>query len=225
MATKRCSFCRAETQQDRVIVTLCKSCNQVANVGCYISGFWVLSWIPLSYFQPLTPGSTVANIWVTGMLLPIFVLVPIYLLVARLRNFTTGWSSKQEELQLHPELSMGLFMGCYLLFFLWPLLSAAAVFLYQCYLWLRTGEWFAMPIIFLFEKIVHPDSALAGSALGRWFASPESWLGLHKLISSVPLTVALLLLGAAIIALPLAAGLEDHMAAKRREKARRQEKT
>ncbi len=225
MATKKCSFCRAETEQDRVIVTFCKSCNRVGRIGCYISGFWVLSWIPLSYFQPLTPGSTVANIWVTGMLLPIFVLVPIYLLVARLRNLTTGWSRKQEEPQeLHPELFMGLFMGCYLLFFLWPLLSAAAVFVYQCYLWLRTGEWVAMPIIFLFEKIVHPDSALAGSALGRWFASPESWLGLHKLISSVPLTVALLLLGAALIALPLAAGLEDHMSAKRREKARKQEK-
>ena len=112
-------------------------------------------------------------------------------------------------------------MGCLVFVLLSPLLTAAAVFLYQCYLWLRSGEWVAMPIIVLFEKIVHPDSAFAGSALGRWFATPESWLGLHKLISGVPLTVALLLLGG----LPLAVELGDYMSAKRREKARKQEET
>lgn len=221
MATKKCSFCRAETQEDRgtrlFFITFCESCGLATRVGGYISGVWFISGIPISYFQPLTPGSTVANIWAAGTLLPLFVLVPIYLLVARLRNFTTGWSSKPEELER--QLTWGC-LGCVFLLFLSPFLSAAAVFLYQCYLWLRSGEWVAMPVTVLFEKILHPDNALM-----RWFASPESWLGLHKLISGMPLTVALLLLGVALIALPLGTELGDYMSAKKQEKASKQEKT
>ena len=221
MATKKCSFCRAETQENQgtrlFFVTFCESCGLATRVGLYISGFLFISAYLISIFHLLTPGSTVANIWAVGTLLPLFVLVPIYLLVARLRNFTTGWSSKPQELER--QLTWGC-LACIPLLILTPLLSAAAVFLYQCYLWLRNGEWVTMPVTVLFEKVLHPDNALL-----RWFTSPESWLGVHKLISGMPLTVALLLLGVALIALPLGTELGDYMWAKKQEKASKQEKT
>lgn len=207
MATKLCGFCTAETEEVQVTglvlkynMALCKSCDRVLRFATYPLAILVISILPLLYFQTAIPESIVI-IWVVVGVVPFFVVVPIYLVVARLRNFT------RQDVEM------------WVLFLAFtPFLGAVAVFLYQCYLWLRSGEWVAMPVTVLFEKVLHPDNALM-----RWFTSPESWLGFHKLVSGVSLSVGLVLLGVAVFF--LYSMLEDHMIAKTREKASKQEKT
>ncbi|MBI5426714.1 MAG: hypothetical protein HZA02_00370 [Nitrospinae bacterium] len=67
-------------------------------------------------------------------------------------------------------------------------LSGIGVTVYQAVLWLRDGVWSQLPLLALF------DYFFEGSALQAWLQKPESWYGLHEIVSwlleNVPLSLA-----------------------------------
>lgn len=73
------------------------------------------------------------------------------------------------------------------------IISAPGVLIYQCFLWLREGEWVGLSATFFFKYFLSPDSPLI-----YWLDNPESWHGVHKLITATPLSVFLLLVGSAV---------------------------
>ena len=51
-------------------------------------------------------------------------------------------------------------------------------FIYQCYLWLKTGSWVQFPIIMIFEHI-------PGFKSVEWIYNPSDWLGVHEIIEFI----------------------------------------
>ncbi len=67
------------------------------------------------------------------------------------------------------------------------IISGIGVLGYQIYYWFRYGEWFPMSTLyFLYD---HWD----------WANIPTEWIGLHKVIDSTPLSLALSLLGIIVL--------------------------
>jgi tetratricopeptide (TPR) repeat protein len=54
---------------------------------------------------------------------------------------------------------------------LFTILGAIGIFVYQCFIWLKTGLWKS---IYLQSLIDFPPNS--------WFANPDSWYGVHKAI-------------------------------------------
>ena len=75
-----------------------------------------------------------------------------------------------------------------------PFIAAAGVVLYQCFLWLKEGEWVGMSATLFFRYYLSPDSPFV-----HWLDNPESWFGVHKLIIATPLSVFLFLSGVAVV--------------------------
>lgn len=143
----------------------------------YPLAFFVISILPLLYFQTAIPESIVI-IWVIVGVVPFFVVVPIYLVVARLRNFT------RQDVE-------GL--GCLLC--LVPFLAAACVLVYQCFLWLMDGEWIEVSGSVVFEYVLGPDHPFL-----QWLNDPKSWHGLHRIVEILTgsLSFFLVLIGVAV---------------------------
>lgn len=53
---------------------------------------------------------------------------------------------------------------------LFSLISALGMFIYNVYLWLKTGVWFPVESVFLLND---PETM-------EWYKNPTTWLGLHK---------------------------------------------
>ena len=74
-----------------------------------------------------------------------------------------------------------------------PFIAAAGVLIFQCFLWLREGEWVGLSATLFFEYFLSPEGPFV-----HWLDNPESWHGVHKLITATPLSVFLLLVGIAV---------------------------
>jgi hypothetical protein len=74
--------------------------------------------------------------------------------------------------------------------------GALSVLGYQAYTFLRFGEWPAMSVI----------AALHWADL-RWAQSPQDWLGVHKILAKIPLSIAIFFCG--LIPLLLFSSWED----------------
>jgi hypothetical protein len=71
-------------------------------------------------------------------------------------------------------------------------LSGAGVFIYQSYMWLRFSEWQPFSAITLLKWLNVP-----------WAIRPEDWLGLHKLLDGLPLSLTLFVLGVGVGAIAI----------------------
>ena len=87
-------------------------------------------------------------------------------------------------------------MGCLLVFS--PFIGAACVLIYQCYLWLKDGEWVTVSGVVVFESILGPNHAFL-----QWIHAPDSWYGIHRIVQYLTssLVVVLLLMGMAFLCL------------------------
>jgi hypothetical protein len=90
----------------------------------------------------------------------------------------------------------------------WIMLAGASVFGYQCYLWLRDGEWTPMPVFRSLHEIgLVTDAGLAG--LVNAIEGTE-WRGLQKIVAwvigeviTLPASAALFFVGLGIVLLGL----------------------
>ncbi len=69
------------------------------------------------------------------------------------------------------------------------LLAATGVFMFQCFLWLRAGEWIGISAVLLLNYFLPP-----GNAFVQWLDNPQSWYGVHTLISGTPVVLFLILI-------------------------------
>ncbi len=58
------------------------------------------------------------------------------------------------------------------------------VVMYQCYLYLSEGFWTSISLLDLIFKFID-----IGSGLRYWAAHPTSWIGLHKILTYLPLSL------------------------------------
>ena len=66
------------------------------------------------------------------------------------------------------------------------LLAGPCFFVWQCYHWMRDGAWWPVSLL----------TALAWAGVGgTWILFPTDWLGLHKLLDGIPLSIALVAAG------------------------------
>ncbi|KMP11977.1 hypothetical protein UZ36_02660 [Candidatus Nitromaritima sp. SCGC AAA799-C22] len=77
------------------------------------------------------------------------------------------------------------------------LLSGLGLVSYQVFLWLKDGMWPEFPIVIVFNFLFE------NTWLAQWLSSPESWIGLQKivewLLQNIPLSVALIIPAVAVI--------------------------
>lgn len=64
-----------------------------------------------------------------------------------------------------------------------PVLTGIGLFCYQVYIWLRTGEWTAYSVLY---GLSYFDN------LKEWVVYPTSWIGIHKLLDKIPLSLFLI---------------------------------
>lgn len=72
-------------------------------------------------------------------------------------------------------------------------LAAFAVPALQILGWLNSGEWRSVSIIdgLIFARDLMADSEAELTNAGHWLVTPNSWIGLHKLLSFLHVSVAL----------------------------------
>ena len=59
-------------------------------------------------------------------------------------------------------------------------------------MWLRTGEWLGLSL-----ATVIAIMAPTGSDMANWVRNPDAWIGLHRIVSGIPLVFWLIGLGGA----------------------------
>ena len=64
------------------------------------------------------------------------------------------------------------------------------VVMYQCYLYLSEGVWTSISLLDVILKYID-----IGSGLRYWAAHPTSWLGLHKILAYLPLSLTFIVGG------------------------------
>ena len=64
-------------------------------------------------------------------------------------------------------------------------------FYYDIYHWLKTGSWTAISAI---NTLIDLDVLLDDKIDWLWLHNPDDWLGIHLLLSNVPLSIILFLL-------------------------------
>lgn len=79
-----------------------------------------------------------------------------------------------------PVLLAGLSVLCFL--------GAFGTICWQVFQWLKTGEWFALPLTYVLSM------ALDASAYS-WLAYPQDWKGIHAILSFVSLSGGFAILG------------------------------
>jgi hypothetical protein len=62
------------------------------------------------------------------------------------------------------------------------LLIVTGILGYQSYVWLRTGQWVPISIV-----------SLLGYLGFEWAVAPDDWLGVHRVLGSIPLSLAVFL--------------------------------
>jgi hypothetical protein len=103
-------------------------------------------------------------------------------------------------------------MGCFL-GFLMAFPAAGGVFIYQCYLWLRFGEWSPISVI----GGIHVLKETKGVDL-TWLLKPlADWQGILKILDSIPASLFLFFAGLAV--LYLTTRLEQFEKRRSKEKA------
>ena len=85
--------------------------------------------------------------------------------------------------------------------FIWSLaacmfLGGIMMLLYQGYFWLQNGYALQLSVI---DVLVLFDSHAKSPGASPWIYYPESWLGLHKLLSSTPFAAFLIVTGLLIL--------------------------
>ncbi|MDA2928509.1 hypothetical protein MYX84_00950 [Acidobacteria bacterium AH-259-O06] len=104
-----------------------------------------------------------------------------------------GTTWKHKLLELGCGILLGPFIGAAGALFILPFVFAGGVFLYQCFLWLKDGEWVEMSATLFFKYFLSPDNPFV-----QWVDNPQSWYGLHYLLTATPLSVFLFLVGLVI---------------------------
>lgn len=88
------------------------------------------------------------------------------------------------------------------------ILSGVGVFFYEAYLWLKYGEWAGVSLLNLLAWLSDcgepsGDNFLRWIELHKsgclWVYHPQSWIGPHKLLDFVDLTLFLIVLGGFIM--------------------------
>ena len=82
-----------------------------------------------------------------------------------------------------------------LLIFVISVLGCIAVLGYQSFFYLRDGIWQSLSLI-----------SVANWMGSEWAANPRSWFGLHKILSWIPLSIGIVIIG---IVSGLAASIQD----------------
>jgi hypothetical protein len=59
------------------------------------------------------------------------------------------------------------------------ILSAAAIVAWQVFVWLKTGSWPGLPLVGVILSLT------PSARFWRWFAHPDSWLGLHRVVKGL----------------------------------------
>lgn len=71
------------------------------------------------------------------------------------------------------------------------ILASVGIVIYQTYEWLRYGDWIKISVLQLLSF---------SEELQSWIYYPTEWVGVHKIFELIPLSLALFLIGIAIIA-------------------------
>ena len=73
------------------------------------------------------------------------------------------------------------------------LASGFVIFAYQVFIWLESGLWEEIPLLVAFNFVFQ------NTTLHQWILNPESWFGLHQIITwtleNVPLSLTLMIEG------------------------------
>ncbi len=70
----------------------------------------------------------------------------------------------------------------------WVIVLGLIVFGFQIYEYLRTGSWLSVSVI--------STLAWCGIApIANWAAVPNDWIGLHRILSMIPTSLALIVVG------------------------------
>lgn len=65
-------------------------------------------------------------------------------------------------------------------------LSGVSIFLYQIYYWLRYAEWNSFSLLW--------PLSFASGGLQDWVYYPYEWVGIHKILDFLPLSIILILI-------------------------------
>lgn len=76
--------------------------------------------------------------------------------------------------------------------------SGLFLFAYEVYLWLRSGRWLSLSLIEALQSINWDNPAFIS-----WLHYPQDWIGLHKVLAFVPLSVFLMVAGLLLFVLVL----------------------
>ena len=85
-----------------------------------------------------------------------------------------------------------LFMIAFLLAGAILMLVGAFILLWQCWRWLETGAW---PSLSLIDGWLY---AWGCTWECNWLIQPDRWIGLHKIVSAVPVSVGAFMCGGAL---------------------------
>lgn len=66
------------------------------------------------------------------------------------------------------------------------MIFSGLIIAFQIFVFFDTGEWHKMSIIFLLQLI--PETY-------HWATHPQSWLGIHKILNFIPLSITVFLIG------------------------------
>lgn len=76
------------------------------------------------------------------------------------------------------------------IFFFGGIIAGVVVFAYQLYIFLQKAEWISYSVL-----DVAKSEFISGFAVGVWAKTPESWLGVHKILDFLPLSFSLVVFG------------------------------
>src|SRR5947208_13796568 len=78
-----------------------------------------------------------------------------------------------------------LFFWTFFLLSMLPFFSSVGIVCYQSFMWMKYGEWLPITIDMAVDKFFRHSS------LNEWLINPQSWYGLHKMISGTSLSPCL----------------------------------